>query len=67
MKELDVLLERFLAAAYDDLSADERRAFEALLLNEDPDLYDLLARKIEPVDAMQADIIARIGACARAH
>lgn len=65
MKELDVLLERFLDTAYDDLNSTERAAFESLLRNEDPDLYDLLARKMEAADAQQAQIIARIGACAR--
>lgn len=65
MKELDVLLERFLDTAYDGLDADEHVAFEALLRNEDPDLYDLLAGKSAAADALQADLIVRIGACAR--
>lgn len=65
MKELDVLLERFLASAYDELTEPERQAFEALLMAEDPDLYGLLARQIEPADAVQARVIERIGACAR--
>lgn len=65
MKELDVLLERFLATAYDDLSDSERQAFEAILNLEDPDLYDLLAQKMQPKDEVQARVIERIGACAR--
>lgn len=65
MKELDVLLERFMATAYDELTLEEHAAFESLLRNEDPDLYDLLARRIEAGDAVQARIIDRIGACAR--
>lgn len=65
MKELDVLLERFLASAYDDLSEPERVAFEALLNHEDPDLYALLARQMQPANGLQARLIERIGACAR--
>jgi len=65
MKELDVLLERFLATAFDDLTAEEVDAFEQLLQSEDPDLYDLLAQKTTPANTMQADLIKRIGACAR--
>lgn len=60
MKELDVLLERFMATAWDDLSAAERGAFEQLLTAEDPDLYALLARRVEPTDSIQADLIERI-------
>lgn len=65
MKELDVLLERFMDTGYDDLTPEEHAAFEALLRNEDPDLYGLLAHTIEPADALQGIILERIGACAR--
>lgn len=65
MKELDVLLERFMDTAYDDLTPAEHSAFEALLRNEDPDLYGLLMRRTEPADALQGVILDRIGACAR--
>jgi len=65
MKELDVLLERFMASAYDELNAEERQAFAALLEREDPDLYALLVQQMQPADALQARIIAHIGACAR--
>lgn len=65
MKELDVLLERFMAADYDHLSAAQHAAFETLLNSEDPQLYALLAGQAEPADAAQADIVERIGAHAR--
>jgi antitoxin CptB len=39
MKELDVLLERFLETQYDAADASTRLAFAALLEMEDPDLY----------------------------
>jgi len=65
MKELDVLLERFLESAYDTLTAEEHQAFEALLHKEDPELYALLAGQVEAEQPLQADLIERIGACAR--
>lgn len=65
MKELDVLLERFMESAYDDLTVEEHSAFETLLGKEDPDLYDLLTNRIEPASKIQADIIERIGRCSR--
>lgn len=65
MKELDVLLERFMATAYDDLTPSEHATFEALLGREDPDLYDLLLGKMQAVDPEQASLVSRIAACAR--
>lgn len=65
MKELDVLLERFMESTYDELTAAEKNAFETLLRNEDPDLYALLMQKMQPANEIQARIIERIGRCAR--
>lgn len=42
MKELDVLLEGFLARRYDGLDPARQQAFRALLELEDPDLYACL-------------------------
>ncbi len=61
MKELDVLLERFLAAEYDTLSEREAAEFENLLMLEDPDLYALLVQQAQAENAIQADLARRIG------
>jgi antitoxin CptB len=42
MKELDVLLEKFLERHYDGLSAQRKQAFHDLLRMEDPDLHACL-------------------------
>jgi antitoxin CptB len=49
MKELDVLLERFLDTRYDASDAETQHAFKALLEMEDPDLYAcLLGQQVAP-------------------
>jgi antitoxin CptB len=65
MKELDVLLERFMAVEYDRLDGTEQAAFVALLANEDPDLYALIMAWMPPADAVQAGLLERIRAYAR--
>ena len=39
MLELDVLFIPFVDEAYDDLTAEQQRAFERLLTEQDPDLF----------------------------
>lgn len=65
MKELDVLLERYMATAYDDLSESDSAAFEALLQSEDPQLYGLLMQRNEPANPAQARVLEGIRACVR--
>lgn len=60
MKELDVLLERFMGAEYDALDERELAAFRALVDMEDPDLYALIMRRAEPANDLQADLLSRI-------
>lgn len=48
MRELDVLLSRFLEAAYPDLNAAERDLFDRLLDESDVDLYAWLTRRRAP-------------------
>jgi antitoxin CptB len=50
MKELDVLLQRWLDRRYDSASNDERASFEALLGLSDPELAGYLLRG-EPAPA----------------
>lgn len=58
MKELDVLLERFLASEYDGLDDAGRDDFKALLEYEDPVLWEWLLGSSRPDDP-NLDIMAR--------
>ena len=42
MKELDVVMSRYLEQCYESASDEDRGYFKALLEMPDPDLYDLL-------------------------
>ncbi len=64
MKELDVLLEKFLADSFDQLAADKQAAFQRLLSMEDPDLYACLLGQQSVSDSELADVIAKIRRCA---
>lgn len=57
MKELDVLLERFLAESYEELGAAEQNAFIRLMQMEDPDLYGVLMGRQTAPDHECADVI----------
>ena len=48
IKEMDVLLERFLACDYPSLAADEQGLFEKLLEEADLDLYGWIMERAEP-------------------
>lgn len=65
MKELDVLLERFVGAEYDELDEREHGALLELLEMEDPDLYMLVMGRAEPEHAVQAELLTRIRAFQR--
>jgi antitoxin CptB len=60
MKELDVLLERFLDTQYDAASESRQRAFMALLDMEDPDLYACLLGQQAAPTAELNDVIRSI-------
>lgn len=60
MKELDVLLERFLAQEYPHLNAAEQAAFQRVLQMEDPELYACLLGQTRTGDVEVNDVIARI-------
>ena len=54
MRELDVLLGRFLDSQFDELSIDEQRRFAVLLEEEDPSLFGWLnGRETHPDPVMQ--------------
>lgn len=60
MKELDVLLEKFFAADFDDLTDQEVASFLALLNLEDPDLNATLLGKLPPASDNIAHVLDRI-------
>ena len=62
MKELDVMLARYLDARWADAPAPERAAFASLLELQDPVLWDLLLGRGAVADAAQDDVAQRIRA-----
>lgn len=62
MLELDALLQAFVRGAYADLNEPERRAFDRLLQQSDPDLYDWLAGRAAPPAELRA-VVDRLRAC----
>lgn len=48
MKELDVLLEAYLEQRYPHADAAEQAAFRAVLEMDDPDIYAICVRRLEP-------------------
>ena len=60
MKELDVLLERFLETRYDAQGETTQRAFASLLEMEDPDLYACLLGQQEAPTAELRNVIESI-------
>lgn len=57
MKELDVLLTRWLERGWPAADADRRRTFERLLEQPDPDLADWLIHGIRPAEASLAALV----------
>jgi len=58
MRELDVVLARYLEDVYPQASDAERRAFEALLDLQDPDLMSfLVGRSAPPADPEMAHVL----------
>ena len=55
MKELDLLLERFLARAFDELNDEQLDLLERLLESPDQDLLDCLSGAAEPGDESLAE------------
>lgn len=60
MLELDLLLQGFLDNGYDELSADERVAFDALLGIQDNMLLEYLLGRMTPADSMLAHVVAAV-------
>ena len=60
MRELDRILEDYLASGYERLTADDRRRFAEILEFPDPDLHAYLLGKAEPGDPELARVVALI-------
>jgi antitoxin CptB len=60
MREMDMLLERWLDARYSHIDAPRQAAFQALLKTEDDLLWDWMMGKGEPSDLLQAELIVEI-------
>lgn len=54
MRELDVLLGRWLDQAWSEASSDLREAFAALLQREDNEIWDWLMGRVEPDSEFEA-------------
>ncbi len=57
MRELDVLLTRYLEERYAGADPDEQAAFRALLERQDPEIYGLLLGRLVPQDADLARVL----------
>jgi antitoxin CptB len=57
MKELDVLLTRYIRERYLGAPAGQRAAFEALLALPDPEIADFLLGHAVPGDAQLAQVV----------
>jgi antitoxin CptB len=60
MRELDVVLQRYLEQRYVEAPLEERQAFELLLEEQDPVLLAYLTGRELPQDSQQANVIARL-------
>lgn len=60
MRELDVLLERYLQERYPSAPAAEQQAFVALLEAPDPQLFAYVVQREVPVDPEWAHVIDRL-------
>ena len=60
MRELDVLLQRYLDRRYSVAPKEEQQAFEALLELQDPQLFAYVVGREQPVDAQIENVVARL-------
>lgn len=60
VKELDVVLTRYLETRYDDDSETEQAAFDRLLDLQDPDILRYLFKQEEPEDTEVARLIQKL-------
>ncbi len=61
MREMDIILERYLSRGYECASASERQAFSDMLDLQDPELYALLMGKQQPQTEDWQRLLEKIG------
>lgn len=62
MLELDILLEAFFDKHFDTLTSEQQQIFEALLVQQDPDLYSWFIGLAQPTDEKLKDMVHLIKA-----
>lgn len=60
MKELDVLLEHYLAHHFAEAGDAEQQAFRELLECQDPVLWDYVMERDQPQDEAQAHVVRKL-------
>jgi antitoxin CptB len=60
MRELDVLLQRYLDQRYAHAPRAEQQAFEALLELPDPELFAYVVRREQPSDPHSVNVVSRL-------
>ena len=60
MRELDVILQRYLESRYPEASTAEQRAFESLIELQDPQLLAYVLGSDAPTDPELTNVIARL-------
>jgi antitoxin CptB len=60
MRELDVLLQRYLDQRYPHAPREEQQAFEALLELPDPELFAYVVKRQQPADPHCVNVVARL-------
>jgi succinate dehydrogenase flavin-adding protein (antitoxin of CptAB toxin-antitoxin module) len=65
MRELDVLLLRYLVREFPAAAPSSQRAFEGLLSAQDPEILDLLAGRLVVDDAALHEVVQRLLAHSR--
>lgn len=60
IRELDVLLMRYMDRDFNRVDAAEQAAFETLLTFQDPEILDLLTGRLTVQDARLQDVVERL-------
>jgi antitoxin CptB len=60
MRELDVLLQRYLDQRYAHAPKEEQQAFEALLELPDPELFAYVVKREQPSDSQLLNVLFRL-------
>ena len=60
MKELDLLMQKYLDKHYPAAPEADQQAFQAILQMPDPDLYDLILQRTESADPDITRVITRL-------